>query len=92
LSTPVTNKGPAPIGPFDWEQSSPAPHLAVEGSKENNSGKKRKRHEGVTPEERAERKRRKEERKEEKKGKKEKKEKKEKSKSRLGAQENDHSE
>jgi H/ACA ribonucleoprotein complex subunit 4 len=88
LSTPVTNEGPAAIGPSNREPSSPAPHLAVEGSKENDAGKKRKRHEGETPEERAERKRRKEERKEEKKGKKEKKEK---SKSKLGARENDDS-
>jgi len=87
-STPTYKTDPAPTGPSSGERSSAAPIVTVEGLKEDEAGKKRKRHEGETLEERMERKRRKKEKKE----KKEKKDKKEKKKSNQGVQKDDDSE
>jgi len=86
-STPTYKTDPTPTGPSSGERSS-APIVTVEGLKEDEAGKKRKRHEGETLEERTERKRRKKEKKE----KKEKKDRKEKKKSNQGVQKDDDSE
>lgn len=64
-SSPTLKANPATIGPSSDDRSS-APIVAAEGLKIDEAGKKRKRYDGETPEERAERKRRKREKKEKK--------------------------